>query len=155
MMKMARASEADLRMAMDLSSALDQLGQQFVPCMPQAIAKLVTGEECEHFDSDDDAQCGRAMRYLLEIAARGSLGRVIFGMAVLLDPTNRMVDSAADTLEHHPDNVAVRECLKSLVDRDFTYLGGKMAGAKVPITRDEVLAARDLLAASAIVGQGT
>lgn len=155
MMTMAKASEADLAMAMDLSSALDQLGQQFVPCMPQAIAKLGTGEASEPFDSDDDAQCGRAMRHLLEIAGRASLGSVILGMVVLLDPANRMVDPASDTLEHHPDDVALRQCLKGLVDRDFSYLGGKMAGARVPITRDEVLAARDLLAASAIPAHGT
>lgn len=105
-MKMAKASEADLNMAMDLCGALDVLGQRFVPCMPEAIELLDADSEREPFDCDDDAQCGRALRHLLEIAERGSLSRVIWGMAVLLDPANRIVDPNADTLEHHPDVVA-------------------------------------------------
>jgi hypothetical protein len=144
-MKMAKASEADLRMAMDLCSALDLLGQRFIPCMPEAIEQLGPDDEREPFDSDDDAQCGRAMRHLLEIAERGSLMRVVWGMAVLLDPANRMVDSDADTLERHPSHAAAVAALKNLVDRDFTFFSGAMVGANKKITRDEVLAARDAL----------
>ena len=105
-MKMARASEADMRMAMELCSAMDLLGQRFVPCMPEAIEELGADDESEPFDCDDDAQCGRAMRHLLEIAERGSLMRVIWGMAVVLDPSNELLDPDADTLEKHPKTVA-------------------------------------------------
>lgn len=105
-MMMAKASEVDLQMAMDLCAALDCLGQRFLPCMPEAIEQLGADDETEPFDSDDDAQCGRALRHLLDIAERGSLMRVIWGMAVLLDPANKIVDPNADTLEHHPDTVA-------------------------------------------------
>jgi hypothetical protein len=105
-MRMAKASEADLSMAMEIGGALDALGHRFLPCMPQAIEKLTDDEDSERFDRDDDAQCGRALRYVLDVADRGSLMRVIWGMAVLLDPANKIVDPSSDTLEHHPDTVA-------------------------------------------------
>lgn len=111
-MKMAKASEEDLRMAMDLVGALDALGQRFAPCMPEAIERLKGGRDVERFDSDDDAQCGRALRHLLEVAERGSLSRVIYGMAVLLDPANKVVDPVADSLEHHPETVAALAATK-------------------------------------------
>jgi hypothetical protein len=57
----------------------------------------------ERFDRDNDAQCGRAMRYLLGLADQASLIRVVFGAAVMLDPRNKLVDPDADTIEHHPD----------------------------------------------------
>lgn len=112
-MKMAKATEVDLQMAKNLCTALDLLGQRFVPCMPEAIESLEGDGESERFDCDDDAQCGRALRHLLEVADRGSLSRVIWGMAVLLDPANKIVDPKADTLEHHPDIVAALAAMKA------------------------------------------
>ena len=99
-MKIAKASEADLGMAMDLLSMLDALGHRHCPSMPAVIARNDGDEE---FDRDDDDQCGRALRALLEVADRGSLFRVVFGAATMLDPRNKLVDPAADTIEHHPD----------------------------------------------------
>lgn len=105
-MKMAKASQADLDMAMDLCNALESLGQRFAPCMPEAIEKLAPEEDSERFDRDDDEQCGRALRHLLEVTGRASLMRVVWGCAVMLDPLNRCVDPDADTIEHHPDTKA-------------------------------------------------
>jgi hypothetical protein len=102
-MKMAKASEADTQMAMDLVNALDLLGQRWAPCMPEAIEKLGDDDESERFDRHDDEQCGRAMRHLLELTDRASLGRVIWGAVVMLDPRNKLIDPDADTIEHHPD----------------------------------------------------
>lgn len=113
-MKMAKASEADLNMAMDLSNALDLLGQRFCPCMPEAIELLGPEDESERFDRDNDKQCGRALRHLLEIADRASLSRVIFGMVVLLDPRNEVVDPGADTLDLHPKHAEAAAMLKVL-----------------------------------------
>lgn len=107
-MKMAKASEADLNMAMDLCNALDALGQRFCPSMPEAIERRDTDDDGERFDRYDDKQCGRALRHLLDLADRASLMRVVFGCVVMLDPRNRLVDPAADTIEHHPDNVAMQ-----------------------------------------------
>lgn len=102
-MKMAKANQADLDMAMELEGALSCLGQRWTPCMPEAIERLEGDREREDFDRDDDAQCGRAMRYLLDLVDRGSLGRVVWGLAVVLDPRNKLVDPEADTIEHHPE----------------------------------------------------
>ena len=101
-MKMAKASQADLDMAMDLASALSALGQTWNPTLPEAIS-----EANERFDIDNDADCALALRYLLDLADRGSLERVVYGMAVLLDPRNKCVDPDADTLERHPE---VEQC---------------------------------------------
>lgn len=103
---MAKASEADLNMAMELCGALDLLGQRFLPCMPEAIEQLRDDDERENFDRDDDAQCGRALRHLLDVANRASLMRVVWGCAVMLDPRNKCVDPNADVIEHHPDAAA-------------------------------------------------
>lgn len=99
-MKMAKASEADLQMAMDLASMLEALGHRHCPSMPAVISRN-DGEE--DFDLDDADQCSRALRVLLETADRGSLFRVVWGAAVMLDPRNRCVDPDADVIEHHPD----------------------------------------------------
>lgn len=99
-MKMAKASEADLQMAMDLASMLEVLGHRHCPSMPTVIAR---NDGDEDFDRDDDDQCGRALRALLETADRGSLFRVVWGAAVMLDPRNKLVDPNADTIEHHPE----------------------------------------------------
>lgn len=99
-MKITKASEADLGMAMDLLSMLDALGHRYCPSMPAVIARNDGDEE---FDRDDDDQCGRALRALLEVADRGNLFRVVFGAATMLDPRNKLVDPNADTIEHHPD----------------------------------------------------
>lgn len=112
-MTMAKASEEDLRMAMDLCQALESLGQRFVPTMPEAIEQLDGNADSESFDRDDDAQCGRALRHLLEIAERGSLMRVVWGMAVLLDPRNKIVDPDSSSLQQHPDTVKALAAAKA------------------------------------------
>lgn len=105
-MKMAKASEADLQMAMDLVCMLDVLGHQHCPAMPGVIAR---NDGDEDFDRDDDAQCGRALRALLETAERGSLFRVVWGAAVMLDASNKLVDPDADTIEHHPETLTAKQ----------------------------------------------
>ena len=102
-MKMAKANEADLEMAMELTGMLDVLGHQHYPSMPTVIAR---NDGDEDFDRDDDDQCGRALRGRLETAVRGSLMRVVWGAAVMLDPRNKLVDPYACTIEAHPDTEA-------------------------------------------------
>jgi hypothetical protein len=102
-MKMAKASKEDLDMAFDLAGALDSLTQRWSPTMPEAIELTDNEDDHEDFDRDDDAQCGRALRHLLDIVERGSIFRVVMGLAVVLDPKNKCVDPDADTIEHHPE----------------------------------------------------
>lgn len=114
--KIAKASQADLNMAMDLTAMLETLGHRHCPAMPAAIAR---NDGDEDFDRDDNDQCGRALRALLETANRGSLSRVVWGAAVMLDPRNKLVDPTADTIEHHPERSKASDILaKEVRDAD-------------------------------------
>lgn len=114
-MKMAKASKADLEMAMELSSAIDALTGHW-PNMPAALCKNGEAGPAEAFDCDDDRQCGTVLRHLLAIAERASLFRVVWGAAVMLDPANKLVDPEADTIEHHPDRQAMEKVRQAVRD---------------------------------------
>lgn len=102
-MKMAKASEADLDMAMELTNAFDSLTRRWGAYVPEKVERIVDDNESERFDLSDDEQCRRVLEYLIELVGRASLVRVVFGMAVVCDPRNALLDPEADTLEHHPD----------------------------------------------------
>lgn len=104
-MKMAKASEVDLDMAMELCGALDALTSHW-PTLPAGLCDPSNDLPDEAFDCNDDRQCGTVLRQLLAIAKRASLMRVVWGCAVMLDPRNKCVDPIADTIEHHPDAAA-------------------------------------------------
>jgi hypothetical protein len=93
-LKTARASEQDLEVAQQISSFIEALEKGY---MPEAA-----GSEAEFFDIDDPEQCQDVLRKLLEISAEGSIFRVTFGMLVVLDPANKILDPDAETLELHP-----------------------------------------------------
>ena len=105
-MKMAKASQADLDMALELTQAIDAISGRWGGVMPEKIERLQDGRETEPFDPDDAEQCKRIVAYLLELADRASLMRVVWGLVVLLDPRNKIVDPAADTLERYPAETA-------------------------------------------------
>ena len=104
-MKMAKASEIDVETAMELCLALESLIAKFNPLVPEKIEVTDCVDAGEDFDIDNPEQCRRVLSYLLDLANRASLMRVVWGMAVLLDPKNKMINPDADTLEHHPDTV--------------------------------------------------
>ena len=93
-MKMAKASQADLDMAMDVYGALDAISSHW-PTMPGS-------EGDDYFDADNPEHCVRAIAHLIETMKRGSLLRVVWGCAVMLDPRNGLVDPNADTIERAP-----------------------------------------------------
>jgi len=64
-MKMARASDADLEAAMDVSRVLEDLENGHMPSEDEDAG-------IEWFDQDDGEQCKRALRRLLEGQLRGS-----------------------------------------------------------------------------------
>jgi hypothetical protein len=105
-MKMAKASDADLHMASELAAALESLAGHWGACMPAKIERVDHDSETERFDLEDHEQCKRVIEYLQELTRGASIFRVVHGMAVLLDPRNKVVDPDADTLEHHPETVA-------------------------------------------------
>lgn len=104
-MKMAKASEADMQMAAELTNALEALASRWGAHMPEKIAKPPSEDEDEGFSLDDDEQCRRVCEYLIRLTRSASLCRVVWGMDVLLDPRNKLVDPEADTIERHPEAV--------------------------------------------------
>lgn len=102
-MKLAKASPADLEMAMELCAALEALTCRWDPSVPEKIARLKDREETERYDRHNAEQNARVMEYLRSLVGGASLMRVVYGCTVMLDPANRCVDPDADTIEHHPD----------------------------------------------------
>lgn len=94
-MKMAKASEADLKMAIELGQMLEGFERGYFPSDEDA-------ELSDTFNRNDEFECARAMEMILDKLRDGSLFRVVFGMSVLLDPKNEAVDPDCDYLEHHP-----------------------------------------------------
>ncbi len=97
-MKMARADEKDLEAALTVSRIIEDLEKGYMPGGDDT-------EGTEFFDQDDPKHCKRALDAILSAAQQGSIFRVTFGMAVVLDPRNKLLDPDADTLELHPDHV--------------------------------------------------
>lgn len=148
-MKMAKASKADLDMAMELCNALDALTGRWSATVPDEIAKPDGDYEAEYFDRDDRDQCLRVLGYLLELADRASLMRVVWGCAVMLDPTNRCVDPNASTIEHHPDVQRYEWLRNNFSSLEFSREGKRLhienadAPEKLDILLDELRAATE------------
>lgn len=96
-MKMAKATENDIEVSMEITSIIGNLERGYRPT-------LIFGDDdlglLIDMDSIDDLRA--VVAKIREIARRGSLFRVVFGMGVLLDPKNEVVDPDADHLEIHP-----------------------------------------------------
>lgn len=103
-MKMAKANAADLQMAIELVGFLEAVERGHVPdpCCEDA-------EGIEWLDTDDGEQCGRIIEALREHLRKGSIGRVVWGMLVVCDPENQVIDPEARTIEHHPARVKAEE----------------------------------------------
>jgi hypothetical protein len=99
-MKMAKASERDLEMAMELSQFVEELVDGYVP--RQACDPEDEDAGSTWLDYDDTEQMASVIQALIAIARKGSIFRVTFGMAVVCDPRNELIDPDADTLEVHP-----------------------------------------------------
>lgn len=99
-MKMARASEHDLDVALKTSSLIESLELGYMPNSDD--------DDAAPFDIDDLDQCQGVVKRLLDINKGGSIFRVTYGMSVVLAPANRLLDPNADTLECHPDINALK-----------------------------------------------
>lgn len=96
-MKMAKASEADLTMAMELANFLDAIERGNMP------DTLSDDDDCaEWIDTKGCPQYDRLIEGLQDLLDQGSISRVIWGMAVVCDQANECIDPDADTIEHHP-----------------------------------------------------
>jgi hypothetical protein len=97
-MKMAKASEADLDMAMKLVNYLDSIERRQ---MPDDLSE--DDESIEWLDYRDTEQYAKLIDGLCRLLNQGSISRVVFGMYVVCDPANKCLDPDADTLELHPE----------------------------------------------------
>ena len=96
-MKMARASEKDLEAANDVARIIEDLERGYMPSRHD-------DDEYDWFCLDDPRQCRQALEAILDAASKGSMFRVTFGMMVVCDPRNKLLDPDADTLEIHPEH---------------------------------------------------
>lgn len=145
-MNMAKASQEDLKMAMELANALEALNSRWGASMPKKIAKPQREDEEEGFSLDDDENCRRVCEYLIRLTRGASLSRVVMGMAVLLDPANALVDPDADTLEHHPDrkdSVRLRWLTEDHADPDTRARCRELLGSMPLMTYSAATAAID------------
>lgn len=107
-MKMAKASEADIDMAIDLANALEDIERGFFPTKFQSDEDA---DEAEWIDTNDRQQYERLVFGLQKLLDKGSLFRVAFGMAVICDPKNECIDPDADCIEHHPKRQQMESAL--------------------------------------------
>lgn len=105
-MKMARASQADVDAAIAVTRILDELEKGYMPTTDDD-----DGEEIERFDRDDPEHCQKALGMLLDAALEGSIFRVTWGMTVVLDPRNELLDPDADVIQLHPKIVAALQAV--------------------------------------------
>lgn len=103
-MKIAKADEADLDMAMTLTGYLNAIEGGWVP------SDLADDEDgCEEIDTDSQEQYERLIDGLGRLLRNGSIGRVVWGMATICDPANKLLDPESDVLEIHPDLAGASE----------------------------------------------
>lgn len=98
-MKMAKASEADISMSMTMANILDDIERGYFPAK---LASDPESEETEWLDTADREQYGRLIDGMRRVLNQGSIFRVIFGMAVVCDPDNELLDPTSDVLAVHP-----------------------------------------------------
>lgn len=129
---MARASEADIEMAMTLTGYMEDIERGYMP------SNLVEdGESYELIDTSDENQYHRLITGLLNLFEHGSIGRVVWGMATVCDPANKLLDPESDVLEIHPD-------LASAADYRDELLAALEAIAAYPQTRASEVGATGL-----------
>lgn len=95
-MKMAKATERDMEAALALCRALEALQEGHLP------DEMTDPESEEVVWYDERIHAAKVVDFLRRLTGSTSLFRVCFGMTVLLDPENELVDPDARTLEAHP-----------------------------------------------------
>lgn len=76
--------------------------------VPEAAAQVPAEQEAdgygisESFARDDPAQCQRVLGFLLDLAATGSLFRVVAACSTLQNPRNGCIDPDTSLLALHP-----------------------------------------------------
>lgn len=94
-MKIAKASERDINMAIELCGLLESLEKGFMP---------VSNEDNKdaEFDRDNPDDCRVALNIILDKLRAGCIARVVWGMAWLAHPESKLLDLDADIIKAHP-----------------------------------------------------
>lgn len=98
-MKMARAKASDIEAALEIAGILDEMDGGYYP--RRADGKH-HDEDPTFFDENDPKHLRALYDALKAQTKKGGLFRVVFGMSVLLDERNEIVDTACDNLQLHP-----------------------------------------------------
>jgi hypothetical protein len=93
---MAKASKKDIDMAIELTNFVETLAKGF---LPEQIANEL---DDDFFDIEDGEACKKVINALLAIVDKGSIGRVTWGMSIICDSENELIDPNAETIEIHP-----------------------------------------------------
>lgn len=105
MIKIAKASDDDIKQVYKLFSVLDQINEGYYPY----IGDVDTSEmENDNFDEDNPEHLKRMYELLTEINPTSIL-RVVGCISALLDKDNNIVDQNSGTLELHPRIVEALE----------------------------------------------
>ncbi|MBS3965562.1 MAG: hypothetical protein KGZ80_13940 [Methylomonas sp.] len=97
-MNIAKASERDISMAIDLCGILESVEKGF---MPISATKNGNDEDAE-FDRDNPDDCRAVLNLIIDTLRAGSIGRVIWGMAVLVNSESKLLDPDTDIIKPHP-----------------------------------------------------
>lgn len=92
---MAKATEKDMEAALAMCRALESLESGYLP------DEMTEGQE-EPVWYDETKHAAEVVEFMIGIQRRASLFRVCFGMTVLLDSENGIVDQELSHLELHP-----------------------------------------------------
>lgn len=117
-MKMAKASHEDMSALLDVVSVIEAMAKGWMPEL-----KAEEGIECpddDLFDPDDPEHCRYVVDMLLRADERGGLFRAAFGLTVLLNPKNELVDPDLDHIAKHPNIIKAlkaREWMKKRHDQ--------------------------------------
>lgn len=99
-MKIAKASQNDLEIGLAITSAIEACERGV---MPADLCDDEDADDYEDFDRCDPNKCFEVLNHILDIAGKGSLARVTWGMFILLDQENKLLDPNVDHLALHPE----------------------------------------------------
>lgn len=107
-MRFVRPNDADIDAALEIATALEGLATGAGASMPSAIALPQPNDGSEAFDLSNPEHCQRLSRYVIELAGKGSVGRVAMAMAILLDPRSGPLPAETGLADVHSGPSPVR-----------------------------------------------
>lgn len=117
-MNIAKPSERDINMALDLCGILESIERGFMPV--SAIEE--SDDEDTEFDRANPDDCQVALNLVIDTLRAGSIGRVICGMAALVNPESKLLDPDADILKPYPSLIRIDDIKDQRTQRQSAIL---------------------------------